>query len=314
MSTSRWAWLAVAVALHAPVAHADKAAADVAFAEARKLMAAGKAKEACPKFEYSFAQDPQVGVLLNLADCHEQIGKLATAWAEFRAAIELARNHKDDREAFATERAGKLAPRISYVLIHKPADAAGLSVRLDDRDVTALVEVEIPIDPGSHTIRSSSTGHAEASSTITITKEGTHHEADAPVGKDAAADDKHPAVAPPQGHGGRHAIAWISTIAGVGAAGVGLYFGRTALQKWDQSHKFCDDMNNCDAQGRVLVDDAKQAALKADVLVGVGGGLILVGAIVWLTTPSEAAPTPSAVAVRPVVSPSFVGGYVGVSF
>src|SRR4051812_50105876 len=99
---------AAALAL-STTANADKGTAEVAFDQARKLMKEGKVAEACPKFEVSFNSDPQVGVLLNLADCHERLGQIATAWAEFHSAIALAKSRNDRRESYAKNRENALA-------------------------------------------------------------------------------------------------------------------------------------------------------------------------------------------------------------
>lgn len=311
----------VAITTLSPYAVADKAAADAAFAEARKLMAAGKIAEACPKFEISYQEDQQLGALLNLADCHEKLGKLATAWAEFRAAIELARSRKDSREAFARSSAEKLAKRISRVVIRKDASATGLSVRLDDRDITALVDVEIPIDPGVHTITSSAVGRPTSSEKIEIEEEGSKIEVAVPAKAIPVVEAKpEPEVAPPvvvvatpRGRGPRPAIGIAMGLVGLGAAGVGLYFGRVGYMKWNDSRDFCTSDDACDEQGARLVDDAKRAALKSSILVGAGAGLIVIGTLLWLTAPEAAAPA-AAIAVQPVVAPDLVGAAVGGRF
>src|SRR5580704_9991472 len=128
---------AIAIVLFGASAQADKAAADAAFAAAKRLAAAGKLAEACPKFEVSYNEDPQVGSLLNLADCHERTGKLATARAEFHSAIELAHLRKDAREGYAGTRAAALDGRVAHLVLHKRQDVDAITVKLDDRDVTA---------------------------------------------------------------------------------------------------------------------------------------------------------------------------------
>src|ERR1019366_1511081 len=54
--------------------------AAVLFEHAKALMDASRYAEACPTFERSETLDPQVGPMLNLAFCDENLGKTATAW------------------------------------------------------------------------------------------------------------------------------------------------------------------------------------------------------------------------------------------
>lgn len=285
MSCSERLALAVAcvVAAAAP-ARADKAAADAAFAEAKRLVAAGKIGEACPKFELSYKEDPQLGTLLNVADCHERLGKLATAWAEFREAMELAKQRGDDREAFARERIDKLAPRVSYVTLVKTGAPADLHVTLDGRDVGALVGVAIPIDPGKHVVTTRAGGGPEASTTITIARDGDRREVAIPLAPAAAPAGS----AAPARSGRTRRIAALATAgAGVVATGVGLYFGKRAFDQYDDSRAYCDDANRCEPKGAALIDDARSSALTSNILVGVGVGAIAVGAMLWLTAPSR---------------------------
>ena len=71
---------AAAVSAHAPVARAqaeDQAAARALFDEGRALMKAGQYADACPKLEAARRLFTSAGILLNLADCHEKIGRTA---------------------------------------------------------------------------------------------------------------------------------------------------------------------------------------------------------------------------------------------
>ena len=74
---------AAAIVARAPAARAqaeDQAAARALFAEGRALMKASKYAEACPKLEAARKLFTSAGILLNLADCHEKIGRAASAW------------------------------------------------------------------------------------------------------------------------------------------------------------------------------------------------------------------------------------------
>lgn len=160
------------LAATAPV-RADPATAREAFAQAEMLRGQGKWSDACPLYAASYKEDPQLGVLLHLAECHEKIGRLATAWSEFNDAAELAHARKDPREASARGEADALAPRVAKLHIQRPPGAPpGLVIRLDGTDVTVLVANDLPVDPGDHAITASAPGYTDATAKITVTGEG----------------------------------------------------------------------------------------------------------------------------------------------
>ena len=66
-------------------------AAEKLFQDGRTALAAGKLDEACDAFHGSENLEPRVGTLLNVADCEERRGRIATAWIEFNDAVNFAR-------------------------------------------------------------------------------------------------------------------------------------------------------------------------------------------------------------------------------
>jgi len=152
----------------------NRAAAEALFNEGRKLAASGKYADACPKFEASEQLDPGLGTLLNLAECYEKIGKTASAWAEYREAIPLARaSGSKVRQDLATERAAALESRLSMLTIRAMGgseEASGLEIRRDGVPVQpAELGSPIPVDPGPHTIEAAAPGKQKWSSTVQVT-------------------------------------------------------------------------------------------------------------------------------------------------
>jgi len=137
------------------------------------LMKDGRIHEACPKYAESYRLDPRLGALLHWADCLEQDGKLASAYAAFRDAVELAERSTDRRSDFAAARVHSLEPRLSRIVIDAPQ--AGLppdaTIQLDSLSIVASgLGVGIAVDPGAHTIRASAPDYAPFTSTLLVSE------------------------------------------------------------------------------------------------------------------------------------------------
>jgi hypothetical protein len=112
------------VLIAAPAMAGDQALAEALFMDGKRLLDEHKYKEACTKFEASQRQDPSPGTLLNLGRCNEAQGKTATAWARYTEAATLARNmSRPEQEAAARERIAALEPKLSKLSIEPPATA-----------------------------------------------------------------------------------------------------------------------------------------------------------------------------------------------
>ncbi|MCA9632308.1 MAG: hypothetical protein KC766_31865, partial [Myxococcales bacterium] len=160
MRPVRPTWLVITTLLassFAPLAQAqtsaqDRATAEALFQQAKKLKDAENYEEACPKFAASNKLDPALGTLLNLADCHEQQGLTASAWAEFLEAATLARRAGQvDRAQVAQERATALESRLVRVsiVVKGKSRIDGLEIKQDGSPVYAATwNTPVPIDPG----------------------------------------------------------------------------------------------------------------------------------------------------------------------
>lgn len=137
----------------APAAGADPIAESL-FQEALTLMRAGQFETACLRLEASQQTESKAGTLVVLASCHEQLGRLATAWAEYREAAALAR--KEGRPAVRkkalalAEAVHVRAPRVR-VLVAEPND--DMVVTLDGKRLTeGSLGAALLVDPGQHVV------------------------------------------------------------------------------------------------------------------------------------------------------------------
>lgn len=145
--------LAVTVSSSAKDARAgDVAAADALFADAKALMDKKDYAAACPKFEASAKLDRALGTLLNVADCNEKLGRIATAWGNWGDAADLAAQLGDGRLDLAKQRRSALEPRLARLKIDAKS-FKGLEIYRDEERVDpAAYGLFLPIDPGAHVI------------------------------------------------------------------------------------------------------------------------------------------------------------------
>jgi len=298
-----WLGLLVAATAGAQTSGAsNRAAAEALFNQGRALAASGRYSEACPKFEASEQLDPGLGTLLNLADCYEKLGKTASAWAEYREAIPLARAAGSKaREDLATQRAKALESRLSLLTIRAlggGADSEGLDIRRDGVPVLpAELGAPIPVDPGPHTVEAAAPGKQKWSSTVHLS-DAQKLEVEVPAlvasaqPKAAAAAAEKPVAAPPaepaakSGSGQRTAAVVVGAV-GVVGVGLGTVFGLSASSKWSDAKSGCSAYPyGCSSEAL----DARSAAnSKATIstVAFIAGGVALAGAaVLWFTADS----------------------------
>jgi hypothetical protein len=271
-------------------------AAEALFQEARKLAEAKKWNEACPKFLASHKLAPAHGTLLNLADCYEKNGQIASAWARFHEAIVLAQKlNRADREKTARDRADKLEPRlIKLTIVAKDRDA---EVKLDGNALdSAVLGTAVPVDPGKHTIDASAKGKKPYSTTVDVSEKNKAPSVDIPALEDEPASSPPAAGAPPktidppdedESSGSSRKIIGIA-VGAVGLAGVGIgsFFGLRASDKWKEAKTRCNTSYECDQTGVDLTDQARSSGNIATIGFVAGGALLVAGVVLFVTAPS----------------------------
>jgi hypothetical protein len=301
--------LAVAAAALAPrPAHAQsaEAEAEALFREGKRLMAKGETAKACEKLEASERIDPAFGAELNLADCREKNGQLATAWAVFLKAAATAK-HAGNTQGYieARKRAAALEPRLVYLTIVVPADSRvdGLVIKRNDTAVdAALWNQRIPVDPAEYTISGEAPGHEPWSTSVLVkTKDkkvevpvldkrpearraeprrAASDDAGEPGDRAGAATDVRPPE--PSRWTGTRKLSVVLAAVGVAAAGGGIGLGLHANSLESQSNALCKTTACTDAHGVDLNKSAKRYALAANIGFATGGVAVVGAAALWL--------------------------------
>jgi hypothetical protein len=306
---------------HAPRVAAQTASvesAEALFEQGRKLMSLQRYEEACTKFSASHRLDPAVGTLLNLGYCWKQLGKAASAWTAYREAASLAHwQRQREREAFARAEAAELETKLARLSIHvADGDHEGLELRRNGVPVPRDVwGVEVPVDPGEHTIeavapdrkRFSTRVRVQAASNAAVTvpvltalPRAPDESAAAGAAKDAplrgpnastAADEPTSAAltSDESGGGGSSLLPALSIgLGAAGAVGLGLagFFALRMQAQDEEARGICPDpLAECTSDQVTRHEDRKRAArdsrTAAYISAGAGAACVI-GAIVLL--------------------------------
>lgn len=313
----RWvACLATLLAADHAMAQSPVVSAEALFAEGRRLVNERNFEEACSKFAASQQLAPSSGTLLNLANCYEKLGRIATAWATYQEAASLASatgrsEHLETAQKYATA----LKPTLPRVVVSLSSPPANIEVK---RDGVLVPQAEwglaVPIDPGSHQYKASAPGYTSVTLSQYVPKpaegfappllrvqipELVREEGGSPNDTDTEDTDSASET------GWHHQKTAALLIGGVGLAGFGLTIGFTvsAVNKYnDTVPEECPvEPNKCTLQGVEMRESARvEGNVATGALIG-GGAASVLAVILWLTAPSStgSASTKPTLAVTP---------------
>lgn len=289
----RLRWLPVAAAALLCTAPSPPAAAQDAlalFQQGRALVGQKRWAEACPLFAEAHRIDRgAVGIVLNLADCQKEVGKLASAWSAYKEAEFLCRKANDpERERYAHEHVVALEPKLAKLKI-TGLPTPGVTVTRDDQEVgKGALGVELPVDTGEHTVRVTAPGYKPWTTTVKIPTDGLSIAIDVP-----ALEQDESAHAAAGGPGGGAPFAWTAQrgaglgamILGVAGLGVGGALGGVAMSRYNASKEGCVP-GHPDVCPAAQVSDRNGVAKLADASTGAliaGGVVAAAGVVVFLT-------------------------------
>jgi hypothetical protein len=280
----------------------DQAASRALFDEGRRFADSGKYDLACSKFDAARKLYVSAGVLLNLGDCYEKIGRTASAWTTFGEAASVAnRTKRTEDAAEAKRRQALLEPRLDHLSIHVAHEVPGLTVQRDGVEVPSAAWNEpIPVDPGAHEIRAEATGCAPWTTAInllpqdqtktfdvpelqhsdalqTLTSSGTNQSA---AGLPQFVPESSSKYSPGSGQ----------RLAGMFVGGVGIVtmitggvLGLVAKTQDSTAETEVGQASHTDSESAVNLGNI------ATIVTVIGVAATAVGAIIWLTAPNASA-------------------------
>jgi hypothetical protein len=254
----------------------DSAAAEALFQEARKLVKAGDYAAGCPKFEAALALYPSASTMLNIADCREHEGKIASAWEAYHRALVLNRETEGAKrqESIAEaikEGIRKLEPRLPKLLIKVESPPPGVTVLRDGQELpTSALGEALPADPGAHEVTVSAAGYRSETRSVTL-REGETTKLDISLVKGEGSSD------------GRGVPTWVWVTGGAGIVLTGVSFifladNRSAVSALRENCPTSDSGTVC-VPGYDYESDNARKNRGLGLFLGLGGaGVIAIGA------------------------------------
>lgn len=289
-----------------PAFAGNEVAAEALFGEAKKLAAAGKYAEACPKFAESNRLDRGAGTMIHLGDCYEKNKQSASAWATYKEAASAAQAiNRKDWEKLANDRAAALEKKLARLTIKVEAANDRAEVT---RDGTAISKAEwgvaIPVDMGAHTVEAKQSGFKPFTASVTVAKDGESMEVTVP------ALEQEPVTRPPQvpenrppppvtttppppdadksGGGSQRTIGFLVGGLGVAGVAVGAVTGLMAIGKSNDAKASCANDGPCRDATAVDASNSAQSLATVSTIAFIAGGVAVgAGAVLIFTAPSK---------------------------
>ncbi|MGA2451738.1 MAG: hypothetical protein ABTD50_24030 [Polyangiaceae bacterium] len=295
------------------------------FEQGRALFKDGNYQAALAKFEAAAEVMRSFGILLNVAECQEKLGRTASAWATWREARAVAAQaHSDDDEAMATARQKALEPALSRLTIVVPtdSDAPDLEIRRDGGVVPREAwGAAIAVDPGAHVIDAHAPGRTARKFDVAVQPNGGRASITVSALDTVSPPPTPPpatVVAPPSiplepiversdSASGQRVAGWI--LGGVGVAGVGAGIGIALAGQSKHDEAVAQDLAGNLPLAQQTESSANTTKIVGYAILGGGGAFLISGAVLLLTAHSPSKSNNSALTCSPWIS-STSGGAV----
>ena len=267
---------AVAVMSFVTAAAAEETNADRLFGEGRAAMQARAFAKAIPLLEESQRLDPAAGTLLNLAVCHAELGRTATAYRLFGEALFAAEQKGDVEQAeLARERREVLVGKLATVRVVAAGDVV---VAIDGEPITpAALARDVPLDPGAHRLVATYPSGRGWETSFATSVGRTSIEV--PVDREPAA--LRPTEAPASTWSGLRIAGAATVTASLLAVGVATYFTVRAVDLRGESDDACPN-GHCTRDGVALNDEARANGDRATAFAITGAVGLALGTVLYL--------------------------------
>lgn len=254
------------------------------FERAKEAAEAGQWDRACSLFAESYRLDPTAGVRLNLADCEEHRGRVATARQLYHD-VALQLPPSDPRTRFAASRAEALAPRVPLVTVRIAREIPNEVRVLRNQDELSRLALAgpLPMDPGPYDFSLVQDGETLTRVHLEV-REGERQDVvlDAPFRKERKpSPDK-------RSESANASRPWKTAgfvLTGLGVAGLttGGITGFLAMRESDIVDAHCGADKRCDDEGLRAADATRTYGTISTISVAAGAVALAAGITLLLT-------------------------------
>jgi hypothetical protein len=278
----------------------DPAAAEALFAAGRTAFESGDYDSACAKFAESHRLDPAAGTVINLAACNERRGRLASAWENWREALNLLRTD-DERRPGVEKRKNELEARIPRLVVRlAPGSPPGAAVSRDGVALgPATFGLPLPVDPGPHHIEVTAQGRAPRSYDVTaeegrgvelLVEPGPALPGGEPAAPPAGVAPAKPAARSDSSGGDLRLVGYVTAGVGIVGLGVGAVTGLMAFDRKQTIVDTCDKLGerySCPSEGVDAADSGKTLATVSSIATISGLALAATGLVLVFTSSKD---------------------------